>query len=180
MEIYFKILVDNWEAIRDEAIEQLNSPNNNFLLDEENLREKGDLKKLNLYIRGEKENENCKKSPLTCSLIEKIDPMWNSFRGDVAFAVMSSETHLWPHCGPTNCRLRAHLGLIVPDGTRIRVANETRTLSKGNFLIFDDSFENEVWKEGKENCLLLRIDLWHPDLTNEQRNNIFPRSIKSD
>ena len=150
-----------------------------FLLDQEKLREKGDLKKLNLYIKGEKANGNCRKSPLTCSLIEKIEPTRNCFRGEVAFSVMSSEMHLWPTCGPTNCRLRAHLGLIVPDGIRFRVANETRSLIQGKFLIFDDSFEHEVWNERKEICLSLIIDFWHPNISHDQRNTIFPQSIKN-
>ena len=33
---------------------------------------------------------------------------------------------MWPHTGPTNCRLRLHLGLKVPPGTGIRVAGEKR------------------------------------------------------
>ena len=44
----------------------------------------------------------------------------------VKFSVMSPGVHVWPHCGPTNCRVRAHLGLVVPEGPRIRVVNETR------------------------------------------------------
>ena len=35
-------------------------------------------------------------------------------------------THVWPHTGPTNCRLRAHLGLVIPEKVAIRVGNDTR------------------------------------------------------
>lgn len=59
------------------------------------------------------------------------------------------------HCGPTNCRLRAHLGLKVPEKTSIRVATETKTWRDGQWLIFDDSYEHEVWHNGTTPRLVL-------------------------
>ena len=35
-------------------------------------------------------------------------------------------THVWPHTGPTNCRLRLHLGLVIPKHVAIRVGRETK------------------------------------------------------
>lgn len=43
----------------------------------------------------------------------------------VKYSVMLPGTHVWPHTGPTNCRLRMHLGLVIPDNVRIRVGNDT-------------------------------------------------------
>jgi len=52
---------------------------------------------------------------------------------------------VWPHCGPSNTRIRAHLGLVVPEGCcRMRVANETIEWKEGKIIVFDDSFEHEV------------------------------------
>ena len=31
-------------------------------------------------------------------------------------------------------------------------------------LIFDDSFEHEVWHEGADDRVVLICDMWHPDL----------------
>ena len=45
------------------------------------------------------------------------------------FSVMSPGTHVWPHVGPTNCRLRMHLGLVIPKtgkGARLRCADQYR------------------------------------------------------
>ena len=39
---------------------------------------------------------------------------------------MHPGTHVFPHCGPSNCRLRMHLGLIIPRKVRIRVGNDTK------------------------------------------------------
>ena len=60
------------------------------------------------------------------------------------FFVACGGTHLSAHCGPSNFRLRCHLGLICPPNVRIRVGNEVREWKEGECLIFDDSFEHEV------------------------------------
>ena len=42
-------------------------------------------------------------------------------------------THVWPHTGPTNCRLRMHLGLVIPktgNGTKLRCGDEVRLVEK--------------------------------------------------
>lgn len=45
----------------------------------------------------------------------------------IKFSVMQPGTHVWPHTGPTNCRLRMHLGLVIPkQGCRIRCTDQTR------------------------------------------------------
>lgn len=87
---------------------------------------------------------------------------------------MEPGTHIYPHTGPTNCRLRAHLGLVVPDGVRLRIAEEVLKWKEGKIFIIDDSFEHEVWHEGKENRLVLIIDVWHPDLTEQERRSLTP------
>ena len=45
--------------------------------------------------------------------------------GQVTIFRLAPGAHLRAHTGPTNLRLTAHLGLIVPDGPRIIVANTT-------------------------------------------------------
>lgn len=77
-------------------------------------------------VLGQKYHHNCKKTPVTCQLIEELSAARSCRRGQVKFSIMEGGTHVWPHCGPTNCRLRAHLGLVVPPGAAIRVANDTR------------------------------------------------------
>lgn len=45
----------------------------------------------------------------------------------IKYSIMHPGTHVWPHTGPTNCRLRMHLGLVIPkEGCRIRCAQENR------------------------------------------------------
>jgi aspartate beta-hydroxylase len=124
---------------------------------------------LDLFISGKKIDKNCLKTPFTCSLLEQIIPASKCSRGQIKFSLLSPGTHIWPHCGPTNTRLRAHLGLSIPTGARIRVATEERVWENGKILIFDDSFEHEVWHEGDQYRLILIVDFWHPDLNESER-----------
>ena len=53
------------------------------------------------------------------------------------------------HKGPFNGVLRYHLGLIIPEPKekcRIRVHDQFNEWDEGKSLIFDDTYEHEVWK----------------------------------
>lgn len=171
---FLKMLEDNWETIRDEGLNQLNSQTGSFIPEEENLRETGDWKQLTLYSQGRKKEENCKKTPKTCALIDQMPDAKGCRRGQVKFSVMSPGIHVWPHTGPSNCRLRTHLGLVVPEGPSIRVVDEIRTWTEGKVFVFDDSFEHEVWHKGTELRLVLIVDFWHPELTQAQKRRLSP------
>lgn len=120
-----ELIRSQWVAIRDEGLKLLNSAGS-FRDEAENLRDTGDWKQFELFLRGQRIDKNCAKAPLTCKLVEQFTAARSCKRGQVKFSVMHPGTHVWPHCGPTNCRIRAHLGLKVPSGTFIRVATETR------------------------------------------------------
>lgn len=115
----------NWEQIKEEGLKALKAKTL-FQNETENLRDFGDWKQFDLFMRGIKNKENCAQTPITCGIIESFPEARTCKRGQVKFSVMHPGTHVWPHCGPTNCRLRAHLGLVVPEGTKIRVAEEER------------------------------------------------------
>ena len=75
-------------------------------------------------------------------------------------------THPHPHMGVY--RLRVHVGLSVPDGdVGMRVGDEARAWREGEALVFDDSFEHEVWNEAGAPRLVFILDAWHPDLRSE-------------
>uniref|UniRef100_A0A1A9V4T1 Aspartyl/asparaginy/proline hydroxylase domain-containing protein n=1 Tax=Glossina austeni TaxID=7395 RepID=A0A1A9V4T1_GLOAU len=168
---FFYKLEQNWLAIKAEGLNIL-SKEGYFIDESENLKDQGDWKQFELYARGQQIYRNCLKAPITCSLIEEFPVARQCRRGQVKFSIMHEGTHVWPHCGPTNCRLRAHLGLVVPEGTRLRVAEEESTWHEGKFLIFDDSFEHEVWHNGTGIRLVLIVDVWHPDLTLQKRRSL--------
>ncbi|KAF7214278.1 transcript variant X7 [Nothobranchius furzeri] len=169
-----KMLEKNWKTIRDEALAVMDQDRGRFIPEEENLREKGDWGQYTLWQQGRKAGGACQGVPKTCSLMERFPEAIGCKRGQIKFSVMQPGTHVWPHTGPTNCRLRMHLGLVVPPGCRIRCTNQTREWNEGKVLIFDDSFEHEVWQEADRYRLIFIVDVWHPELTQYQRQTLSP------
>ena len=41
-------------------------------------------------------------------------------------------------------------------------------------IIFDDSFEHEVWHDGNQTRLVLIVDFWHPELTADLKRTLAP------
>uniref|UniRef100_A0A8C2ELY3 Un-named hu7910 n=1 Tax=Cyprinus carpio TaxID=7962 RepID=A0A8C2ELY3_CYPCA len=170
-----KMLERNWLTIRDEALSVLDSNSGQFLPEDENLRETGDWGQFTLWQQGRKVAASCRYVPKTCGLLERYTEATSCKRGQIKFSVMQAGTHVWPHTGPTNCRLRMHLGLVIPSkGCRIRCTNQTREWEEGKVLIFDDSFEHEVWQEAESFRLIFIVDVWHPELTQLQRQTLSP------
>ncbi|XP_077022966.1 aspartyl/asparaginyl beta-hydroxylase isoform X3 [Tamandua tetradactyla] len=168
-----KSLERNWKLIRDEGLAVMDKTKGLFLPEDENLREKGDWSQFTLWQQGRKNENACKGAPKTCALLETFPETTGCRRGQIKYSVMHPGTHVWPHTGPTNCRLRMHLGLVIPkEGCRIRCANETRTWEEGKVLIFDDSFEHEVWQDASSFRLIFIVDVWHPELTPQQRRTL--------
>nr|XP_046226663.1 aspartyl/asparaginyl beta-hydroxylase isoform X7 [Scatophagus argus] len=170
-----KMLERNWKTIRDEALAVMDQNTGFFIPEEENLREKGEWGQYTLWQQGRKAGNACQGVPKTCSLLERYPEATGCKRGQIKFSVMQPGTHVWPHTGPTNCRLRMHLGLVIPkQGCRIRCTNQTRVWEEGKVLIFDDSFEHEVWQEADSYRLIFIVDVWHPELTAYQRQTLSP------
>ncbi|XP_009671803.1 aspartyl/asparaginyl beta-hydroxylase isoform X5 [Struthio camelus] len=168
-----KSLEKNWKLIRDEGLTVMDKKRTLFLPEDENLREKGDWSQFTLWQQGRKNENACKGAPKTCALLERFPEATGCRRGQIKYSVMHPGTHVWPHTGPTNCRLRMHLGLVIPkEGCRIRCAQENRTWEEGKVLIFDDSFEHEVWQDAESYRLIFIVDVWHPELTAQQRRTL--------
>ena len=102
--------------------------------------------------------------PKLCGLLEQ-----QHAELDVQLARLSAlrgATHVWPHCGPTNARLRLHLPLAVPRGRfTLTVGAEARAWEEGRAFVFDDSFRHEVQAaplDADGVRLVLILDVWHP------------------
>ncbi|XP_073487791.1 aspartyl/asparaginyl beta-hydroxylase isoform X6 [Aquarana catesbeiana] len=168
-----RTLEANWKIIRDEGLAVMDKAKGLFVPEDENLREKGDWSQYTLWQQGRKNEKSCNSAPRTCALLERFPESTGCRRGQIKYSVMHPGTHVWPHTGPTNCRLRMHLGLVIPKtGCKIRCANDTRSWTEGKVLIFDDSFEHEVWQEADSYRLIFIVDIWHPELTQHQRRTL--------
>ena len=107
-------------------------------------------------------------------------------------SLLQPGTHILPHCGISNAKIRLHLPLRVPApiqrGLRrgLRVASENIEWVEGKVVVFDDSFEHEVWWEYgfrpdespqlhahvNTSRVVLIVDVFHPDLGEQDRAGI--------
>ncbi|KAL3215077.1 hypothetical protein MRX96_006659 [Rhipicephalus microplus] len=141
-----KELEKHWIDIKNEALSLMTDKG--FKPEAENLRDSGDWKQFEMFVRGRKIERNCRLAPKTCALISLMKDAAGCKRGQAKFS--------------------------CPPKVRIRVANETREWKEGKVLMFDDSFEHEVWHEGDSLRLVLIVDFWHPDLSASQKASLSP------
>src|SRR5437764_278374 len=85
------------------------------------------------------------------------------------FSALTPGTHLWAHCGPTNAVVSLSMGLVAPPGCVIRVGTEERSWREGECLVFDDTYEHEVWHRGEVTRFVMLLDVWRPELTAAER-----------
>ncbi|KAL4223095.1 Aspartate beta-hydroxylase domain-containing protein 2 [Mactra antiquata] len=137
--------------------------------------------------------ENVDLVPNTKAVIDKLALiMKGNVFGNVMFSVLKPGTKITSHYGPTNIRLRCHLGLITTPQCSLTVNDDITTWEDGRCLVFDDSFchsvdyttetghaehtmENKHFNLCKDllpERVVLIADLWHPDLTLEERQTI--------
>lgn len=110
--------------------------------------------------------------PQTCALLEEVLPgavaMAKIGVGEIIFSALAPGSKLLPHCASSNVRLTCHLGLVCPEGAKVRVGAEWGTWAEGKCIFFDDSFEHEVVNDGDGVRIVLLIRFWHPELLPDQ------------
>lgn len=103
---------------------------------------------------------NAERCPETMRLLGKIPGMTNAF-----FSILSPGKHIPPHRGAYNGLLRLHLALQVPEPVervRIRIGNRICQWREGRALIFDDSYDHEVWNDTDGHRVVLFVDFARP------------------
>ena len=125
------------------------------------LHENGDWNVHYVRLEGKDTSAQRRQTPTTAAVVDAVARS----TGHAFLSVLDPGTHILPHCGPSNYRLRVQLGVSVPDGCRIRVGGETREWREGKCLVLDDAFEHEVWNESDEKRVVLIVDIWHPDFS---------------
>ena len=180
----------HWKMIRQEAL--IMYKQKLFLPTIEQIKDRGTWDSLDLFSKGtpvvnqRSGKKNCFHAPKTCELLQGIPLLADNCVGASSFSVMQAGTHVEPHSGPSNTRLRVHLGLDIPESTntpnskivdqgpesmtRLRVGNEFLSWKNGEMIVFDDSYDHEVWHFHPSNRsrMVLIVDLWHPELTIQQ------------
>jgi aspartate beta-hydroxylase len=116
------------------------------------------------HIYGARNEKIISKCPFTATLLDSIPTV--NFAGLSLFSTMMPGTHLEPHCGTTNAKLRVNVPLIAED-SKIRVGENLYHLKEGELFIFDDSFEHEVFEDSSSPRFSLLFDVYHPGLSED-------------
>jgi beta-hydroxylase len=119
-----------------------------------------DWKTLWLVAMGVESTETARRCPRTMELLGKIPGMTTAF-----FSILSPGKHIPRHRGAFNGLLRYHLGLIVPeppDRCFIRVGSRLLSWAEGESLVFDDTFDHEVWNGTDGVRAVLFVDFARP------------------
>jgi len=119
----------------------------------------------NFWFFGKKFEENCARCPKTTEILESL-PRFE--KDHIMFSALNPHARIPPHTGPMNGILRAHLGMVVPNGCYIRVGPDERTWEEGKVMVFDDSFEHEVWNHSDQVRIVLFMNFWHPCFSDQE------------
>ncbi|HYZ81406.1 MAG TPA: aspartyl/asparaginyl beta-hydroxylase domain-containing protein [Solirubrobacteraceae bacterium] len=139
-----------------------------FAPESERIGRTGDWDVVFLYERGRRHDEVCAACAVTAHGVDTHRTI-RTHAGLIYVSRMRAGTHISAHRGPTNLRLRCHLGISVPAGDcAIRVGDRTEHWQEGRCLVFDDSFDHEAWNHTDEDRIVLIVDLWHPALSDAE------------
>jgi aspartate beta-hydroxylase len=103
---------------------------------------------------------NCQVASRTAAVIQSLPRLGET----TFFSIIGPSTHLRPHYGAENLRVFVHLGMIIPDGCAIKVADREVVWEEGKCIVFDDSYLHEAWNRGKHVRTILLVELWHHEL----------------
>ena len=155
----------NWPIIREELdrilVDRHKLPNfQEISKDQIEITDDDRWKTFFLYGYGFKTDLGTQMCPRTAALMERIPGMTTAM-----FSILAPGQHILHHRGPYKGVLRYHLGLIVParkEDCRIRVGEEIRHWEQGKSLIFDDTYDHEVWNDTDETRVILFVDVIRP------------------
>jgi aspartyl/asparaginyl beta-hydroxylase (cupin superfamily) len=156
---------ENWTVIREEVeellAEQAELPNfQDISKDQIEITDDDRWKTFFLYGYGFEAKLGVQMCPRTAALMREIPGMTTAM-----ISILSPRKHILDHRGPYKGVLRYHLGLIVPreaEQCRIRVGDDIRHWNEGKSLIFDDTFNHEVWNDTDETRVVLFVDVLRP------------------
>lgn len=131
----------NWSAIRDEAAAALG----------------GAVQRLPLWSHGAQ--ADLARCPATAAALQQIPGLVSA-----RYSMLASGLHVPRRRGATKGLVTCHLGLSVPRDGDVRMALADRVLrwSEGETMVFDDSYEHEIWNEASAPRTVLHLQFRRP------------------
>ena len=159
-----QILREHWQDIRDEAVAvalrgEASPSLATISPDHRSIAEIDKWRSFFLWGYGYPIDENLVRCPRTRDLVAQIPGLNSAF-----FSILAPGTHIPEHRGVTKGLITCHLGLIVPrDGdVRMRVHDRTVRWAEGETLVFDDTYNHEVWNDTCGTRVVLLIQFARP------------------
>lgn len=158
------VLRDNWQAIRDEAIEvalqgEASPSLATISPDHRAIAQINMWRSFFLWGYSFPIEDNLAQCPKTAAVVGQIPGLNSAF-----FSILAPGTHIPAHRGVTKGLITCHLGLIVPkDGdVRMRVGDRIVRWAEGETLVFDDTYNHEVWNDTVGTRVVLLIQFERP------------------
>ena len=158
------VLRENWAAIRDEAVHvalqgEASPSLATISPDHRSIAEVDKWRSFFLYGYGYPIEESLARCPNTAAAVARIPGLNSAF-----FSILAPGTHIPEHRGVTKGLITCHLGLIVPrDGdVRMRVHDRIVRWAEGETLVFDDTYQHEVWNDTTGTRVVLLIQFERP------------------
>jgi beta-hydroxylase len=128
--------------------------------DQQRISKENHWKTFTFYVFGHRVDDNCTRCPLTARLLDALPDLQNAW-----FSILAPHYHIPPHKGPTKAIIRCHLGLKVPterENCWLRVEDQICHWDEGECLVFDDTYEHEVFNNTDETRVVLFLDFDRP------------------
>jgi hypothetical protein len=111
------------------------------------------------YLYGHRFDKQCAQCPDTDRVLQQIPGLSSAY-----FSILLPGKRIPPHRGPYRGFLRYHLALLVPDHGEcgIRVGDHTAKWEQGVGIMFDDTYEHEVWNDTEQVRVVLFLDIARP------------------
>ncbi|MCC2978719.1 aspartyl/asparaginyl beta-hydroxylase domain-containing protein [Sphingomonas sp. IC4-52] len=159
-----QLLRDHWQEIRSEAmdvaLEGDASPSLATISpDHRSIAQMGMWRSFFLWGYGYRIDENAMRCPVTSALVKQIPGLNSAF-----FSILAPGTHIPSHRGVSKGLITCHLGLIVPRNGDVRMRVDRRVVRwcEGETLVFDDTYDHEVWNETDGTRVVLLIQFERP------------------
>jgi aspartyl/asparaginyl beta-hydroxylase (cupin superfamily) len=151
-----------------------------FYPDSEQIPRAGEWTIFPLMVMARKNLANSSLLPITMEIAESHGAI-PTLTGGTFVSRLKPGTIIASHRGPTNTRIRCHLGIQIPSGDcGIEVDGEQRTWQEGTCLMLNDHLEHSAWNRTGADRIVLVVDVWHPDLTDIEKTLLTGLHIYAD
>jgi aspartyl/asparaginyl beta-hydroxylase (cupin superfamily) len=131
-----------------------------FLHREDHKEYESDWRIFPLYWFGNRIEDSCAMCPVTEATLAQVPDLMSA-----AFSILEPHQHIGRHAHPYLGHLIFHLGLVIPEpesSCRMDVEGQVLTWSEGKVLLFDPTYDHEVWNDSDHVRIILAGELRRP------------------